>query len=130
MITNAITMGKMRRAANLIGVGMNEEFKIKGRDGVYKITDAGLMENGNLYENPYDLLSDILLKVFEIEKQSKRPEIGSVYYIANPMDKLMYTKVTWNEDLEHKLMNIRNLVYKTEIEAIAAAEKMLDALAI
>jgi len=119
-------MNKMKEVAKLLDVELNEPFEIEG-DLFNPFT---LKENGiyDKHGNIRDAVLSLLLKgEYKIKKQWK-PKTYEVYYVPQIYynEGYLYEIFIWNDSVFDKIMLRRNLVCKTEEEAIALAKKILE----
>ena len=123
----------MEEVAKLLGVELEEEFRIEGThvDYIYKISEKGLFlrcSGRDWWEEVPDTLVQMLAGMTrKIIKFPWRPQKGDKYYIpcivAQP--EYMYSVLYWNNDDYDKEYYRMGLVCKTPEEAIALTEKML-----
>lgn len=122
----------MAEVAKLLGVELEEVFRIDGDEHYFRLTDTGLgiaigSDNKNWFVAPINALNRLLLGENEIIKLSWRPQEDEKYYVpfiaTKPMN--MYDEHYWlNEDIDMKRYRM-GLVCKTPEEAIALTKKML-----
>lgn len=71
----------MQDVAKMLGVELEEEFKIENSSLLYKFTEQGLFFKDNEGWNyAYDILDDLLKGDAEIEKLPWQPRKGDKYY--------------------------------------------------
>jgi len=119
-------MNKMKEVAKLLGVELGEPFEIEGEYyNPFIIKEDGLYDRDN-YKDDETFLGLILGK-YKIKKQWK-PKTYEVYYVPQIYynEGYLYEIFIWNDSVFDKIMLRRNLVCKTEEEAIALAKKMLE----
>ena len=126
----------MEEVAKLLGVELEEEFRIEGTyvDYIYKISEKGLFlrcSGRDWWEEVPDTLVQMLAGMTrKIIKFPWEPQKGETYYIpcivAQP--EYMYSVNHWdNDDIDKKYYHMR-IVCKTKEEAIVLTEKMLEAI--
>lgn len=126
----------MEEVAKLLGVELEEEFRIEGTyvDYIYKISEKGLFlrcSGRDWWEEVPDTLVQMLAgRTRKIIKLPWKPHIGEKYYVpriaVRPEDRNCY--YYWaNDDINIKHYRM-GLVCKTPEEAIALTEKMLEAI--
>ena len=123
----------MEEVAKLLGVELEEEFRIEGThvDYIYKISEKGLFlrcSGRDWWEEVPDTLVQMLAGMTrKIIKFPWKPQKGETYYIpcivAEP--EYMYSVNYWSNDDYDKEYYRMGLVCKTSEEAIALAERML-----
>ena len=126
----------MEEVAKLLGVELEEEFRIEGThvDYIYKISEKGLFlrcSGRDWWEEVPDTLVQMLAGMTrKIIKLPWKPQKGEKYYVPSivirPEDRNYY--YYWSNDeinIKHYRMGI---VCKTPEEATALTEKMLVAI--
>ena len=126
----------MEEVAKLLGVELEEEFRIEGThvDYIYKISEKGLFlrcSGRDWWEEVPDTLVQMLAGMTrKIIKFPWKPQKGEKYYVPSivirPEDRNYY--YYWSNDeinIKHYRMGI---VCKTPEEATALTEKMLVAI--
>lgn len=132
----------MSGVANLLGVELEEVFRIDGTGHYFRFTDTGLEVSvcTSLAELKHTawfseesceescMLSGLLTGELKIKKRPWKPARHDLYYIPFPTDKMLWEYATWTDsDNDYSRLN-RGLVFKTKEEAIEAAKKMLAAV--
>lgn len=123
----------MEEVAKLLGVELEEEFRIEGThvDYIYKISEKGLFLRCSgrdwLEEVPDTLVQMLAGRTRKIIKLSWKPQKGEPYYIPCIVTKpeYMYSMLYWSNDSYDKEYYHMGLVYKTPEEAVALTKKML-----
>ena len=131
-------MNHMAEVAKLLGVELGESFKITSDTegdyhNYYRFTENNCLEMSDdgiewKMTTAAALLKYILMGDIRIIKLPWKPRKGEKYYIPyiSTQQKGMHVTYYWNNDdidIEHYRMG---LVCKTQEEAIALTEKMLD----
>lgn len=123
------------KIAQMLGVAIGEEFKIKGFDGlIYKLTDAGLElttvdDQKTKWFDP-GALNSLLKGKMEIVKLPWKPTLNKGYWTFTVRDFLESSPRTWtirpgiweNHPIDIALLN-KGWVYRTKEEAKAALPK-------
>ena len=123
----------MEEVAKLLGVELEEEFRIEGThvDYIYKISEKGLFlrcSGRDWWEEVPDTLVQMLAGMTrKIIKLPWKPHIGEKFYIPCIHTELeyMYNVYYWNNDDYDKEYYRMGLVCKTPEEAVALTKKML-----
>lgn len=125
----------MAEVAKLLGVELEEVFCIDGDEHYFRLTDTGLgmkigSDNRNWFAAPINALNGLLLGENEIIKIKLpwRPQEDERYYYPLPSDKDLWGGTTWSDNNYDNIRLSRGLVFKTIEEAVAVAEKMLEAI--
>lgn len=126
---------KMMGVAKLLGVELEEKFRIKGAPttSIYKISEEGLVlhhKEENWWEAVPYMLALLLTGERKIGKLPWRPKIGENYYVPfmHYSEPKMFTQYRWRDsDLDNKFYRF-GFVCQTKDEAIAQMKKMLAAL--
>lgn len=112
--------------AQMLGVELNEEFKIKGREGViYKFIVDGLIVSDDDAEKVYTTANMPLIGLvrgdIEIVKLPWKPKKGDVYSTFERLgDKWVVRSLWWGGFPEEYALFDKGWVYRTEEEAKAA----------
>lgn len=123
----------MEEVAKLLGVELEEEFRIEGThvDYIYKISEKGLFlrcSGRDWWEEVPDTLVQMLAGMTrKIIKLPWKPQKGEKYYIPRigAQPEYMYSVNHWdNDDIDKKYYSM-GLVCKTKKEAIDMTKKML-----
>ena len=122
----------MREVAKLLGLELEEEFRIEGisTEWSYRLSDKGLIgvnENDLRQITLSNILKRLLTGEDKIIKLPWKPKEGETYYSPAINDEDNYWPNTWLNDNIDKIRYRRGLVFKTKEEAINMAEKMLAA---
>lgn len=72
-------MNRMNEVANMLGIKLNEEFKIKGISDTYLITENGLITKESDYAQGL-VLTQLITGQLEIQKYPWRPQRGDIYF--------------------------------------------------
>lgn len=125
-------VSRMAEVAKMLGVELEEPFRIDGEDGYFRLTDTGLGTKRNLESEDWylaraNMLNRLLIGGNEVIKLPWKPQEGEQYYMPfvaiNPGN--MYDEYCWeNEDIDIKRYRM-GLVCKTSEEAVAMTMKML-----
>ena len=123
----------MEEVAKLLGVELEEEFRIEGThiDYIYKISEKGLFlrcSGRDRWEEVPDTLVQMLAGMTrKIIKLPWKPHIGEKFYIPCIHTELeyMYNVYYWNNDDYDKEYYRMGLICKTSEEAVALTKKML-----
>lgn len=115
--------------AQMLGVELNEEFKIKGYDRTYWFDLDGL-HSGEYAADDEDL-HDLLCGVTEIVKLPWRPKNGDVYYTYNfSASKWVVCSSWWGGFPSEYALLDKGWVYRSEKEAQAALPKVAAELGV
>lgn len=112
--------------AQMLGVELNEEFKIKGREGViYKFIVDGLIVSDDDAEKVYTTANMPLIGLvrgdIEIVKLPWKPKKGDVYSTFGRLgDKWVVRSLWWGGFPEEYALLDKGWVYRTRAEAEAA----------
>lgn len=112
--------------ARMLGVELNEEFKIKGREGViYKFIVDGLIVSDDDVEKVYTTANMPLIGLvrgdIEIVKLPWKPKKGDVYSTFGRLgDKWVVRSLWWGGFPEEYALLDKGWVYRSEEEAQAA----------
>lgn len=122
--------------AQMLGVKLGEEFKIKGFDGlIYKLTDAGLelttVDGQKTKSFDPGALNSLLKGKMEIVKLPWKPTLNKGYWTFTVRDFLESSPRTWtirpgiweNHPIDIALLN-KGWVYRTKEEAKDALPKV------
>lgn len=114
----------MNGVAKLLGVELNEEFKIETFLNSYKLTEQGLFfKNGRKWEYADATLSDLLTGKIEIVKSQWKPRINEVYYC--PSNNFLFSvENEWFNTVEDKALFKCGLVFQTEKECEKALPEL------
>lgn len=117
--------------AKMLGVELNEEFKIKGREGVlYKFIVDGLIVSDDDAEKVYTTANMPLIGLvrgdIEIVKLPWKPKIYDIYWTfkAAHRDLWCITDVHWTNNPNDAAAFKAGWVYRTRVEAEAALPKV------
>lgn len=116
--------------AKMLGVELNEEFKIKGREGViYKFIVDGLIVSDDDVEKVYTTANMPLIGLIrgdiEIVKLPWKPKKGDVYFTFGRLgDKWVVRSLWWGGFPEEYALFDKGWVYRSEVEAQAALPKV------
>lgn len=119
-----MTKNYMNGVAKLLGVGLNEEFKIGTFLNPYKLTEQGLFFKDNKkWEYADATLSDLLTGKIEIVKSQWKPRINEVYYC--PSNNFLFSvENEWFNTVEDKALFKCGLVFQTEEECEKALPEL------
>lgn len=112
--------------AQMLGVELNEEFKIKGREGViYKFIVDGLIVSDDDAEKVYTTANMPLIGLvrgdIEIVKLPWKPKKGDVYFTFGLLgDKWVVRSLWWGGFPEEYALLSKGWMYRTEKEVQAA----------
>lgn len=122
--------------AKMLGVELNEEFKIKGYDGLtYKLTDKGLeltaVDGQKTKWFDPGALNSLLKGKLEIIKLPWRPKEGDTFYtFASIPNKWVVRIAWWDQTPNHYALLDKGWVFHTEKEAQAALPKVAAELGV
>lgn len=122
--------------AKMLGVELNEEFKIKGREGViYKFIVDGLIVSDDDAEKVYTTANMPLIGLvrgdIEIVKLPWKPKKGDVYSTFGRLgDKWVVRSLWWGGFPEEYALLDKGWVYRSEEEAQAALPKVAAELGV
>ena len=125
---------KMAGVAKLLGVELEEEFKIKGSPttSIFKISEKGLVLYHRIedwWEAMPNTLTHLLTGRRKIVKLSWTPTTNDVYYYPCPSSREKgLIGCTWRGSETDLYRFNRGLVFRTPNEADEATKKMLAAL--
>lgn len=119
-----MTKNYMNGVAKLLGVELNEEFKIGTFLNSYKLTEQGLFfKNNKNWEYADATLSDLLTGKIEIVKSQWKPRINEVYYC--PSNNFLFSvENEWFNTVEDKALFKCGLVFQTEEECEKALPEL------
>ena len=114
----------MKETAKLLGVEINEEFKIGTFLNSYKLTEQGLFfKNNKEWEYADATLSDLLTGKIEILKSQWKPRINEVYYC--PSNNFLFSvENEWFNTVEDKALFKCGLVFQTKEECEKALPEL------
>ena len=114
----------MNDVAKLLGIELNEEFKIETFLNPYKLTEQGLFfKNNKEWEYADATLSDLLAGKIEIVKSQWKPRINEVYYC--PSNNFLFSvENEWFNTVEDKALFKCVLVFQTEEECEKALPEL------
>lgn len=122
--------------AQMLGVELGEEFKIKGYDGLtYKLTDNGLelttVDGQKTKWFDHGALNSLLKGKMEIVKLPWKPKKGDVYFTFGRLgDKWVVRSLWWGGFPEEYALLDKGWVYRSEKEAQAALPKVAAELGV
>lgn len=124
---------KMAGVAKLLGVELEEEFRIKGSPttSIFKISEKGLVHHRieDWWEAMPNTLTHLLTGGRKIVKLSWTPTTNDVYYYPCPSSREKgLIGCTWRGSETDLYRFKRGLVFRTPNEADEATKKMLAAL--
>ena len=118
-------MNQMNEVAKLLGVKLNEEFKIKGISDIYMITENGITTKNGKYAQGL-ILTQLIAGQLEIQKYPWKPQSGERFYYVAFGDELYVRYDDWtgfNGDiLCYKIGNC----YRSYEDAFASIPKWVD----
>lgn len=114
-------MNYMKDVAKILGVELEEEFKIKGFEPIYKITNYGLViktDSNNWREMSGDTFLQLIRGDYVIRKLPWQPKKDEKYYTPSPLfDRAI--RYCWDDfPLDFALKEV-GMVFKTEKECEA-----------
>ena len=114
----------MNDVAKLLGVELNEEFKIGTFLNPYKLTEQGLFfKDSKKWEYADATLSDLLTGKIEIVKSQWKPRINEVYYC--PSNNFLFSvENEWFNTVEDKALFKCSLVFQTKEECEKALPEL------
>lgn len=124
--------------AQMLGLELGEEFKIKGYDGlIYKLTDAGLelttVDDQKTKWFDHGALISLLKGKFEIVKLPWKPKEGEKYWgfwYSSLNDAWIVLLYTWGNNPADFAFYKAGWVYRTKEEAQAALPKVAAELGV
>lgn len=122
----------MEEVAKLLGVELEEEFRIEGTyvDYIYKISEKGLFlrcSGRDWWEEVPDTLVQMLAgRTRKIIKLPQKPNIGATYYYPSPMFPCLWKWRSWKNDEVDNYRFQHGFVFTTPEEAIALAQRMME----
>lgn len=77
-----MTENLMPRIAQMLGIELDVDFKIRAFDYTFRLTEKGLMrkELGNRWRNHPDILTELCTGNYEIDTTKWKPKIGEYYW--------------------------------------------------
>lgn len=128
-------MNYMKQVADMLGIEINEEFKLVYPDGKiskfsFAITDNGLwrLDGNSLACN--DILRGVLTGEYQIKKMLWKPIRGQEYYMPSIEDGHPdFCGYTWSDNRKCNERYNSGLVCRTTDEAVEKAKKILELLA-
>lgn len=124
----------MSKVAKILGVELNEEFRIEGvrTDYTYKISEKGLVlhcQGRDWWEEMPNTLVQLLTgEARKIIKPPRKPAIGDMYYYPDPASPILWGTCSWRDDVVDNYKFQHGLIFATREDAIAVAEKMVNSL--
>ena len=89
-------MNYMENVAKMLGVELEEEFKIKGFEPIYKITNYGLVikaDSNNWCEMSGDTFLQLIRGDYVIRKLPWQPKKGEKYYTPSPNFGMVFRQI-------------------------------------
>lgn len=119
----------MEKVAKMLGLELEESFRIDGEYGYFMLTETGLWRKTNLEDEywrrpPYDILHNLLIAVYEIIKLPRKPAIGDMYCYPDPVTPLLWGTCSWRDDVFDNYRFQHGLIFATREEAIEIAKQM------
>ena len=115
-------MATMKDLANLLGLELYEEFKIRDAYGKYRITEKTLeRSNEGTWEESYILIEELFNGRRELEPW--KPENGKEYYYVNIYS--IASSIWQNDAIDIALYKMGNC-FKTQEEAEKNREKIAE----
>mgnify|MGYP005764951665 CR=1 FL=1 len=115
-------MNYMKDVAKILGVELEEEFKIKGFEPIYKITDYGLVikaDSNNWCEMSGDTFLQLIRGDYVIRKLPWKPKEGEYYYF--PAVDFQYScPAAWHNCPIDFALKEAGMIFKTKAECEAA----------
>lgn len=115
-------MNYMKDVAKILGVELEEEFKIKGFEPIYKITNYGLViktDSNNWCEMSGDTFLQLIRGDYVIRKLPWQPKKGDEYY--SPSSYFKYVDVAlWGGYSTDFALKEAGMAFKTKEECEAA----------
>lgn len=115
-------MNYMKDVAKILGVELEEEFKIKGFEPIYKITDYGLVikaDSNNWCEMSGDTFLQLIRGDYVIRKLPWQPKKGEKYYTPSLyFDRAI--RYCWDGFPSDFALKEVGMIFKTEKECEAA----------
>lgn len=113
-------MNYMENVAKMLGVELNEEFKIGNFPLLYKFTEQGLFFKDNKkWEYAYDTLDDLLIGDVEIVRLPWQPKKGDKYYRPSAYFKCVDVAL-WEGYSSDFALKEAGMAFKTREECEAA----------
>lgn len=115
--------------AQMLGVELNEEFKIKGLEGaIYKFVVGGLLVSDDVAEKVYTTANMPLIGLvrgdIEVVKLPWKPKEGEDYYSFSRYHKWCIGQQQWSNHPFDLALLEKGWVYRTRAEAAAALPKV------
>ena len=113
----------MDAVAKMLGVELGEEFIIENAEHKETVVLAAdgfhvIQPNDVLGPNNGNLLSKVLLGLFEVKKKPWEPKEGEIYYYPAVYSRKAL-RVTWHSNMQDYAMKALGMVYRTKGEAEA-----------
>jgi len=117
-------MNYMEQFAEMLGVKMKEDFKIDG--SIFHCTNEGIhVKDGyDWYPVTREIYEDLLTGKAKIVKLPWKPKKGEGYWYFNYKGDTI--EVEWNDDFNDKINYAIGNCYRTEKEALADKENLLE----
>lgn len=115
-------MNYMENVAKMLGVELEEEFKIKGFEPIYKITNYGLVikaDSNNWCEMSGDTFLQLIRGDYVIRKLPWQPKKGDRYYFPIDGFTLTFCAIWCDSTLDYAFKEA-GMIFKTEKECEAA----------
>lgn len=125
----------MEEIAKMLGVELNEVFRIDGNGHYFRLTDTGLevsvctdladLKHTAWFSEESCMLSDLLTGELKIKKLPWKPAIGDRYCYSDPSSPVMWGRCSWTDYGVDEYRFNHGLVFRTRGEAIALTKKLL-----
>ena len=118
----------MADVAKMLGVELDEEFKLDGRETKYKFTENGLYfyAPDGWWQCSNVMLPKILKGELEIVKLPWKPKVGDVYYRPRDYHAAFSEAVTdfWRDTVNDFALKEAGMIFRTEEECKAALPEL------
>ena len=118
----------MADVAKMLGVELDEEFKLDGRETKYKFTENGLYfyAPDGWWQCSNVMLPKILKGELEIVKLPWKPKVGDVYYRPRDYHAAFSEAVTdfWRDTVNDFALKEAGMIFRTEEECEAALPEL------
>ena len=117
----------MADIAKMLGVELEEEFKIDSSDTIYKFYENGLcFQCGGAWLRADNILIDLIKGERKIVKLPWQPKVGDVYYRPRDYHTAFSEAVTdfWRDTVNDFALKEAGLIFKTKEECEAALSEL------
>ena len=117
---------KMEQIAEMLGVKIGEEFKVKGDDVRYRLTEEKgvqwFCEDDGKWESDTQTLTSLLVGRAEIASKPWKPNCGEEFYIPTVVG--IYNKYVWNNGTVANNMYEAGIIFNNKEEAGEMSERI------